>query len=144
MKPPSKADQSYYLIFDRDLEPDVGAIVDIKAATSHKSLIVLRCDSEPQLTLPQGHQLHRYIDVFFVILATHDEQKRQSTTRDFFDWLAPTYDDVIDIEGNHENIAHLLGLLCDAIGPLPGKPHPARGKTLKISLASRHLTDFRK
>lgn len=76
--------------------------------------------TEQDLSTEDGHpvEFRRYLDRFILGLPL-DGEKRETFVKEFFDWLAPAYDQTVDRPRNIQNIEMLVGRLLEQAGHTP-------------------------
>ena len=57
------------------------------------------------------HTLLPLFDRFFLVLSNDSEEERAEVYSAFFSWLAPQYENIIELERNRDNVRILSGLL---------------------------------
>lgn len=72
----------------------------------------------PALPIVEGCEITRYLDQYYLVLSTTDHGLRQETIDRFFSFLAPQYEQTVDLQRNEENIDLLLTIAEVLVGRL--------------------------
>ena len=63
------------------------------------------------LNLPSNLILNRYLDLFFILIQIDDNELSQEVVDSFFEYIANTYDDIVHVNQNIENISNLIEII---------------------------------
>jgi SAM-dependent methyltransferase len=116
---PVYEERSYLLLYHEEQTDFAEVVSGFPGIYTIEGLCACRLGAEV-LTIPRvsGCEIARYLDQYYLVLSTVDYGLRQDTIDRFFSFLAPQYEQSVDVKRNEDNINLLLIIAQTVVGRL--------------------------
>lgn len=105
---PVYEEHSCLLLYHEEQTEFANVVSDVSWICTADGLRVCRLDADLIIPMVSGCEITRYLDQYYLVLSTVDAGLRQDTIDKFFSFLAPRYEEAVDVRRNEENIGLLL------------------------------------